>query len=231
MKKLLILLCMLAFDTITNGQSESEQKYISVTGSAEIVLQPDEIELEIVLKEYGDRDIEPKVELDKIEEKFFTILSRNKISRDKILLNNMGYDWYYWWHYRDEYHKRKHYTVKISTDTDLMRLMKELDFEGVESLRIGNRTNHKMQELRKEVKIQAIKAAKDKAEYLLESIGNELGDVISVEELAGYGSEYFYRDYNVMSNVSINNNSSGDEIENIASITLRYEIKAKFEIK
>ena len=231
MKSLLTLLCILTINWMVAAQSDENLKYITVTGSAEMVLHPDEIELEIVLKEYGDRDIEPKVELTKIEEKFFTILARNKISKDKILFNNSGYQWYYWWNYRDEYHKRKHYTVKVGTETDFMKLMSELNLEGIESLRIGNRTNVKMQEMRKEVKIQALKAAKDKASYLLESIGNVLGDVISVEELAGYGSEYVYRDLQAVSNTRISNNSGGDDIENISSITLRFEIRAKFEIK
>lgn len=205
-----------------------EKRYITVTGSAEVNVQPDEIELEIVLKEFGDRN--DKTELTKIEKEFFNVLEKNNIPMERVTFNNSGYYWYYWWSYRNEFYKDKRYNIRLDKSTDFLSLMKDLDRKGVSSVRIANTTNEKLQHLRKDVKIQAVQAARDKAEYLLESIGEKLGRVIAIEELPD-NSNYYWRNNQAMSNVAISTNETGNEIDNIATIKLRYEIKAKFEIK
>lgn len=212
---------------VAQALKAEEKRYITVTGSAEVSVQPDEIELEIVLKEFGDRD--NKTDLAKLEREFFNTLEKNKIPKEKVTFNNSNYYWYYWWRYRKEYHKEKRYNVKLDKSTDFLSLMKDLDKNGVHSLSIANSTNEKLQVLRKEVKIQAVQAAKDKAEYLLESIGEKLGRVLAIEELPD-NSNYYWRN-NQISNVAISTNRTEEEFDNIASIKLRYEIKAKFEIK
>ena len=62
-----------------------DKKYISVTGSSEVIVVPDQIELEIILQEYnwvsnGKRDLS-SIELD-----FFDILEKNNI--DNIMNSN-----------------------------------------------------------------------------------------------------------------------------------------------
>jgi uncharacterized protein YggE len=89
-----------------------------------------------------------------------------------------------------------------------------------------------LQSLRKEVKIAAMKAAKEKAAYLLESIDEKVGRIISVQEVSDNYSSYRWRgNQNLVSNVSVQSNRSSDEFDQVTSITLRYQIKAKFEIQ
>ena len=60
-------------------------------------------------------------------------------------------------------------------------------------MRIGELKNKDMQVYRQQSKIEALKAAKKKAEYLVEALGKRLGDVIRIvepQESAGY-SRYF----------------------------------------
>lgn len=203
-----------------------DRRFISVTGSAEVVIQPDEIELQIVLKEYDLALNKEKIE--KIESDFFKILKQNSISSEQVLLNDSQYSWYRWWSYRNDFHGQKHYILKLSTETDLMSFMKELNIKGVHSINISKTTSSKSQALRKEIKISAMKAAKEKAEYLLESVGEKVGQLISVQEIINPYSRY--------SNSPIRSNSSRsietqNQIENISPILIRYEVKTKFAIK
>ncbi len=231
--KIFLYLSILLVSSTAFAQNVNSEnvKHISVTGSAEVIVQPDEIELEIILKEYGKAMGE--TELIQIEDKFLKILEKNGVAKEKVLFNNSdSYYWYYWWSYRDQYHQQKRLNVKLDKSTDFLSLVQDLDFEGVHTLRIVKTSNQELQKLRKEVKIKAIQAAKEKAVYLLESIGEKLGGVISIEEVPDHTNRYYWsRNTNLISNVSVQQNRSGEEIDNIASIKLRYEIKAKFEIK
>ncbi|HEY3386744.1 MAG TPA: SIMPL domain-containing protein, partial [Saprospiraceae bacterium] len=130
--------------------------------------------------------------------------------------------------YRNDSYKEKRYSLKLDKSTDFLALVKDLNIKGVSKIDIGSTTNAQLQELRKEVKIMAVQAAKDKATYLLESIGEKPGRVLAVEEVSDYG----YNNYSMskQSNMVAQTTPSGEEIENLATIKLRFEIKAKFEI-
>ena len=99
-------------------------------------------------------------------------------------------------------------------------------------MRIAKTSSKRLQELREEIKIEALCAAKDKAIYLLESIDERIGKVISIEEVPDnrdYG--YWYQNQPLTSNSTLSTSSSATDIENIAAIRLRYEVVAKFEIE
>jgi len=208
---------------------ESTQRYIAVTGSAEVIVQPDEIELEIELMEYTKLKV--RYSLPRIEEKFKEILVKHKISTDKLEFANSQFYWYHWWKYRNRSYNEKTYKIKLSCETDFLALVKDLDFPGVNSLRISDSSNSQLQEMRRDIKISAIKAAKEKAAYLLASIDEKVGKVISIDEMPDNYNNYWRRNQNLLSNVAMSASPSDSEIDNVASIKLRYEIKAKFSIE
>jgi len=224
---LVLLAVFLVIFVSLGAQNPDKIRYIDVTGSAEMDLAPDEITLEIVLSNYKKVDVQN--DLDRIEKKFFSALEKNNITSDQWSLGNNGqYYWYYWWSYSRRNSSRKVYTVTLDANTDFLKLMKDLDFAGVTSLRISNTTSDKLQEKRQEVKIMAIKAAKTKAEYLLESIDESLGRVLYIEEVQQNGYSYYRQ--NQVSNVVMSSSNSGGEIDHVAKIKVRYEIKARFAI-
>ena len=116
----------------------------------------------------------------------------------------------------------------------MMTLIKDLNIKGIESIRVTNTSNKELYSLRKQVKIDAAKAAKEKAQYLLESIGENVGKAISIEEMQDNTNSntynYFYR-REMLSNVQKTAYNAGNEIDHIASIKLRCEIKSVFEIE
>ncbi len=226
-----------AFILNVNAQSIDSRKFIEVTGSAEMSIQPDEIELEIVIAEYDNEG--KKVKLDDVQGEFYKVLKKNNIDTKTLSLESTNNDWYwwYWWSYRYASYRTKTITLKLNSKTNFLKLVESLNDKWTQSLRISKTTHNEIQRLRKEVKIEAIKAAKAKAAYLLEGVGEEIKGLLSAEELPeASANNYWYGRQNLLSNVSnsIVSNSAGDSgnaIENVGQIKLRYEIKAKFEIK
>lgn len=125
--------------------------------------------------------------------------------------------------------------VKIDSSINLLNLIKDVSKNWLNDVSITKMKNKNEQSFRKEVKIQAIKAAKEKAIYLLAAIDEAIGRVISVEEINEVNNySYNYASNNYLSN-SVNTSSTASSndggVNNTNLIKLRYEVKVIFEIK
>jgi uncharacterized protein len=226
------LVISLFFGVNLSAQNSTEsRKFIEVTGSAEKIVKPDEIELEVVLIEYIKDG--QTIKLDKIEQEFRAVLKKNNIDTGTLNLNGLDtYNWWYSWNNRNKSLKTKSFRLSLKGDVNFLKFTEDLNKKWVESISITDKKNINVQDHRREVKIQAIKAAKEKAAYLLESIGEHLGGVLSVEEISEGTNAWDLNRNLLLSNSILNSNSSGtEEINNVSSIKVRYEIKVKFEIK
>ena len=222
----IVTILLLMITTTICAQQIDTRKYIEVTGSAEMSIQPDEVVLEIVL---GDTKKVPTKKLKDIESDFNAVLKKHGIKPESVQFDSAstGY-WYYWWHRRGNIDMR---TVNLTLDgnTDIFALVRDLNKDWVNSIRIVKSDHKDMAAYRKQVKIEAIKAAKEKASYLLESVGQKAGGILSVEELPEAGNDVFVRQQSV-SNEYIKTESN-QAVENVEKIKLRYEIKVKFEVQ
>lgn len=90
------LLLLLLFGILSaNAQLQTEpKKFIQVTGSAELSIKPDEIELQITLSEYEDGKGK-KTRMDYIDSEFNRILKKNNINPESISYSNTS-SWYWW---------------------------------------------------------------------------------------------------------------------------------------
>lgn len=229
--KFVVTIIVILLNTTLQAQTFDNRKFIEVTGSAEMTIQPDEIELEIVLLEYDKNG--QKVKLQKIEADFYAVLKKNNVNIETLTLSGSNNYWWYWWYHRNNSYQTKTINIKLNKDTNFLQLVENLNEKWVQSIEISKTTNKETQKFRKEVKIEAIKAAKEKATYLLESIGEQIGGVLSVEEIPEV-TNFWYNQSNRLSNSNIsisNGGNSSDGVGNVPMIKLRYEIKAKFEIK
>lgn len=220
------------FQVPVAGQSLTDgKKYIDVTGLAEKTIIPDEIELEIILTEYT-KDGQP-VRLDAIEKDFFTLLKKNNVDTQQVHLNNLQSNyWWYWYSNRNKVVKTKTYRIRISGDINFLRLTEDLNKKWVESINITDKDNKRLTEFKKEVRIAAIRSAKEKAIYLLESIGEQLGGVVSVEEESDEENVPWMPQVNLRSNaVLAESTPETSEVGNVSGIKLRYLVKVRFQIK
>lgn len=252
MKKILLfsvfILGAVSLSAQYNNQT-NEPPYIEVTGSADIEVEPDEIRLAVTISNYVERDEDdddkkkkPKVEvsLDSVEKKFMDVLSKAGVPKKNIIMKNIssrGY-WYYWWRYGDDIRLTKEYEIIFNSYAELSKVLAELPGpkEGFANVNIAALKNKNIAEYRKQTKIEAMKAAKEKAQYLLESVGSTTGRLIQVIELDedDYG---WYRPNAMYSNTAISQRSlnvgggDGGDDPSMQKIKLRYRMKARFEIK
>jgi uncharacterized protein YggE len=228
MRKIIIAIAILFIGNNVKAL-DIKDKIITVSSSSEMFIQPDEIELEITLKEQSGTSY-----ISKIEEAFWKKLGEHEIGKRHLVLENVNvmYYWYYWWKTRDADKKSRKIVLKLDNKTNFLKLVKALNHDWVTDIKIIGVSNKNTDQHIKDIKVKAMKAAKDKATYLLESIGEKVGGVIAVEE--------------VNSNNSSNNNlhidagnkyssesfrkSGGGSFERIPEIRLSYSIKSKFQI-
>lgn len=124
--------------------------------------------------------------------------------------------------------KSKTFELVLTDLKEVNDILAKVQIKGINSMRIAALKNKDIVKYREQVKIEAMKAAKKKAGYLLESVNEELGSVISVIELDE--SIPIWRPENILSNSIINSNDS-DINQSMRKIKLKYDIKVRFEIK
>jgi uncharacterized protein len=245
LKMNLIVTAVVCLLSISCTSQNLEKKFIEVTGSAEIKLQPDEIILELILTEYDGKG--KKIKLDDVESEFYKILENNKIDIKKLVLENTENRWYWhwYWYYRHDHYLTKTINLKLNKETDFLKLSEDLKVKWVQSIRVAKTSHSDVQRIRKEIKKEAMRAAKEKAIYMLESVGEEIGGLLAVEELPENVPQinqhpYWYYNQNqslqnATSNSYVNSSSVGVDnnsgVQNSSEIKLRFEVKAKFEIK
>lgn len=235
MKKLIIPLFIFIASSIF--AQNIHVPYIEVTGSAEMSVTPDQVELDITLVhphnvktaiEELDKEIADALEAHGIPESALTYVS----------VDNPYYWYYWWWEYR-HYSNTKTYKLKLDCSKYDFSFINDIRSDRIQSIHISSSTHSKVTEYRRQVKIEAMLAAKDKANDLLECIGQKVGDVLEVIEVIqpvnnNYWGSYYNQDITSNCIVSQPSSSSGSSASQgaayIPTIKLRFEIKAKFEI-
>ena len=220
--KHLLLLGIFAAGSLMNAQ-EVKKNAIEVTGVAEMEVEPDEIIFSIGIK------ADNKNQLADSEKLLFETLKNNGVKNEDIKFKSM---------YQNLYSKTTKFTksfqFKVNAKTNVSKLFEDLNKKWVSNLNIAEIKNTKIADFRKTVKINALKAAKEKADYLLGSINKKTGDAIEIIEIEDYMSDSIlpvaYR--SKMANVQLEaaDQSIDYSFDNIENIKLKYSIKTKYEI-
>jgi len=220
--KHLLLLGIFAAGSLMNAQ-EVKKNAIEVTGVAEMEVEPDEIIFSIGIK------ADNKNQLADSEKLLFETLKNNGVKNEDIKFKSM---------YQNLYSKTTKFTkgfqFKVNAKTNVSKLFEDLNQKWVSNLNIAEIKNTKIADFRKTVKINALKAAKEKADYLLGSINKKTGDAIEIIEIEDYMSDSIlpvaYR--SKMANVQLEaaDQSIDYSFDNIENIKLKYSIKTKYEI-
>ncbi len=160
-------------------------KKIEVTGSAEIEITPDEIYLDISLREFKNKTT--KVDMNTLELQLQKAVKEAGIpASDLTIANVFGTNYDQWWTKKKkdpDFMARKQYRLKLSNLDKVNSILGGVDDEGIESVNISSYTHSKMEDYRKQVKTKALQAAKAKATYMLEAIGDNIGGVLEVQEI------------------------------------------------
>jgi uncharacterized protein YggE len=190
MKKILIAFALALFMRPAIAQETKPfPKTISVSGSSEIEVVPDEIYVQVDLREYNKKNGD-KIDINTIKNNFLEACkSIGLTDKDVTVQGYQGYDNNYWWMRK----KKKEnpdlkasisYSIKVSKVDMLDALVDKMDDEATQNFFIAKASYSKMEELKKNLKIAAVKAAREKAIYLSEAIGEHIGEAITINDPA-----------------------------------------------
>lgn len=182
-----IIAILLAANTYAQNPEPIKQKTISVAGLAEMEVVPDEIYVQVQLREY-DKKGGSKVDIETIKNDFLKAVLATGINENDISVQGyQGWDGNYWWYKKN---KKKDpnlkasitYLIKLSTTKKMDELVQKLDDDATQSFFIARVSHSKIQEFKKQLKVQAVKAAKEKAVYLAEAINEKIGEAVTINE-------------------------------------------------
>lgn len=247
MKKLISLIMLTGFTTTVFAQQPATlnpfPKTITVSGSAEMEIIPDEIYVNITLREYQKKG-ESKKELETIKTQFLDNCKAAGIPDSVISISSFtGYNNYY------NFRRKKKdndlmasivYQVKFKDSKTMDLLVEKLDDEATQNFVIASTSHSKMTEFRKQLKIKAIQAAKDKGIYLTEAINEKLGAAITINEpdASQYNSNYLSNSFlsnNTYSQANITlaegESDPGNAQVDFKKIKLRFEVSVVFALQ
>ena len=216
-----------------SAQEDNNSRYIEVTGSSETEIIPDEIHFMITIKEYWQEEFEKKskpedyqtkVPVNEIEHNLMSALKQAGIAPSDIQTKDVGD---YWRERGKDFLISKTFDIKLQNPDQINRIIQTVNTKGIQSMNIGELKNKDLQEYRKQGKIEALKAARQKADYLVAAMGQKLGNVLRIVEPEERSFSYF-QPQSAMSNVAIPSYDSNPE--NFRTIKLRYQMTARFEI-
>jgi hypothetical protein len=229
---LLSLLCVLLTTPLfAQYNPEITQKNcIDVSGQAEMEITPDEIYFRINISE---EVFKGRKELDDMEQKMTKAMEKCGIDVKKeltVLDFSSSYD-YNWFTGTDVY-AQKNYQLLLHDAQTMDKVFKELKDLKISNVQLMRVDHSKIEEFKKEVGKMAMKAAKEKAEYLLDAIGSNVGNVIYVREDGAYVNSYQNMEYGMVANMRKSDKMDGGSIPlDFKKIKLNANVFLKFEIK
>lgn len=233
MKKLLTLAFVALWSVSALAQQVDLRKKITVTGSAETEVTPDIIYISISLKEYlKDGNSKKKVELTTLETQLYNAVQKAGLPKESLtILNLSSYAVSPQKKKNPDFLESKQYRLKVTDLNKWNEIIDAVDAKGIAYTNIDSYDYSKIEGLKKELKIKALLAAKEKATYMVEALGEKLGSVIDIQEI---NNEVFpqamYRNVAMKAEIADAAGNAAPEID-FKKIKLNYVMNTVFEIK
>jgi hypothetical protein len=204
-----------------------------VTGKAEMEITPDMIYLKVLLNE---KDSKNKISVSDLEAKMVTKLKEIGIDITKnLLIKDFSSNYKFYVISKTEILLTKEYQILVNDAKTASKVLIGLEEIGISNVSIDRVDHSKMEDFRREVKVNAIKAAKEKAESLTSAIGQTIGKAIFIQEIEPRGGYVPGASNTIMirgmSSVSASNANSQSLDVDFEKIKIEYSILCKFELK
>ena len=233
MKQIITFLSIILCIPISAQMGEKnfiDQNYIEVTGKAEMEIIPDMIYLDIIVSEKDSKnktslaemekamisklkELEIDVSKDLSLKDVSSIFKRNIISKSDVLLS-------------------KEYVLLIHNGTAAGKVVGALEKVDISNISIEKVDHSKIEQYRKEVKINATKAAKEKAELLSNAVNQTIGKALYIQELEQNLFQMPMSNRFLAMNKAVDSVTENQEPSlNFEKIKLEYSVLVRFELK
>lgn len=175
---------------------------IEVTGTAEMEVVPDQITINITLKEYfkDEKTQKDKVTIDILEKQLIKAVTEAGLPKESLVIGGInGYREYVSPRKKPiNFTQSKSYELLVNDLKKIDNIFSKIDEKGLQNTYIQKTEHSRISQFKKEIKTKALQAAKEKAQYLLEGIGEKLGEAIEINEMEDYSNYPVYAQANVM---------------------------------
>ncbi len=210
---------------------------ITVSGSAEMEVTPDEIYVQVYLKEYEKKG-GGKIGIDKIRQDFLTAVRTLGLPDTAVTVSRYDANNYNpWWrkkNKKEELYASITYQVTLRNTAQIDRLVDLLDDNATQNFYISRTSHSKLEEFRRNLKIQAVKAAKEKAQYLAGAVDEKVGVAVTINEPGEYYQPY-YGDMaasNMRMKAEVAQSAAPEQPQaDFKKMKMRYEVTVVFELK
>ncbi len=231
---LLIAAVIIGFSAYAQDNS-IRQKTINVNGSANVEVVPDEIYVQVTLREYTKKNGN-KTDIEGIRNNFLAAAkSIGLTDTDVSVQSYQGWDGNWWWYRRNkktdpDMKASITYQVKLPSVSKMDELVSKLDDEATENFSISKVSHSKLDEYKKQLKIAAVKSAKEKAIYLAGAIDEEVGDALTINEpneINYYPQQYMMR---AKAEDAVSSSEPPMNVD-FKKIKLQYDVNVVFSLK
>jgi uncharacterized protein YggE len=226
MKKLFLVILLCAFAYSSFAQNVDLRRKIEVSGTAEQEVTPDIIYVSISLQEYMNG--KTRVTIDQLESQLETAVKDAGIPKENFTINNIsGWNNNYQKKKSPDFLASKQYRLKLSDLNYFDQILSAIDPKGIQSTNIDSYEYSKADQLKNQLKLKALLAARDKATFLLTGIGAKLGDPIDINEVdnTNYPQPRVY----MAKTMSAGYSAPQSDID-FKTIKLSFQVNAVFEI-
>lgn len=193
MKKILLMAAgMMMFTAAAQAQQgEAYPSYITVNGTAEREVTPNEIYVSIAIDESDGRG--GKVTVAEQERKMIEQLRRLGIDVDKDLqVGNISGDLKSYLLRRDRVQTQKNYVLKVTNAEMLGRVFQALGDINISKMNLIKATRSDLEQIKMELRVEAMKNAQEAASTLAGAIGQRAGKAFVIMDNSYYGGGVVY---------------------------------------
>ena len=231
----LIISSFLMFSVIAQERTPFPRT-ITVNGSAEMEIVPDEIYVQVHLKEYEKKG-SGKLTIDKIRQSFLAAVRSLGLPDSSVSVSGYDANNNPWWrkkNKKEELYATITYQVKLRNTAQVDQLVDKLDDNATQNFYISRTTHSRLDEFRRNLKIQAVRAAREKAQYLSDAVNEKVGVAVTINE----PGEYFQPYYNDMASNRImkaemaQSTAAAEQPQaDFKKMKMRYDVTVVFELK
>lgn len=209
-------------------QQEAFPSYIQVTGRSEMEVAPDEFYLSVVIDE---KDSKGKVSVESQQRQMIDALRRLGIDVDRQLkVANLS----------SEFFKRRNsvatakYQLQLGTAEQVTRVYEALDRIGISNISIQKVSHSKLDELKQQVRVEAIRDAQRNARTLAQAIGQQIGKCFYIFDSNNDVLPAFYNNAIMMRSMAAEADTAAGSDEpslDFKTLKLQYYVQAKFVLE
>ena len=221
---------LLAFIALTTTDTSAQElgatiPTVSVNGSSQLKVSPDEIYISIKLDE---SDTKGKVTLEEQRRSMFAALKKAGVDAEKQLsVVDMN----------SSYYRRRgalaatQYELKVATAEQVGKVFEALEKAGIPNVNVTRTAYSKMEELRSEARKAAMVNAQQRARELAEAVGQSVGACYEINDYTTTTQPVVYRSNKLMMASGAALDGATEEAEpnvEFEQIVVSYNVSAKF---